>query len=159
MDWVGLDQTGLCCIMLYCVVLCWVGLSLTGMDWAELDWAGFALSLLRQASFLSRYAKLCLASLGLVLLHQVLEGFVKGIVLDIIQAGFFKIFGVSWFSYSIHASTFNSALFHLFRLCKGKKEKMLESRPEYAPVKLVKTVETVEQIRQRLQRLQRLKRL
>ena len=32
----------------------------------------------------------------------------KGIVLDIIQAGFFKIFGVSWFSYSIHASTFNS---------------------------------------------------
>ena len=29
-------------------------------------------------------------------------------VLDIIQAGFFKIFGVSWFSYSIHASTFNS---------------------------------------------------
>jgi hypothetical protein len=32
----------------------------------------------------------------------------KGIVLDIIQAAFFKIFGVSWFSYSIHASTFNS---------------------------------------------------
>ena len=32
----------------------------------------------------------------------------KGIVLDIIQAVFFKIFGVSWFSYSIHASTFNS---------------------------------------------------
>ncbi len=32
----------------------------------------------------------------------------KGIVLDIIQAFFFKIFGVSWFSYSIHASTFNS---------------------------------------------------
>ena len=32
----------------------------------------------------------------------------KGIVLDIIQAGFFKLFGVSWFSYSIHASTLNS---------------------------------------------------
>ena len=32
----------------------------------------------------------------------------KGIVLDIIQAAFFKLFGVSWFSYSIHASTFNS---------------------------------------------------
>ena len=32
----------------------------------------------------------------------------KGIVLDLIQALFFKIFGVSWFSYSIHASTFNS---------------------------------------------------
>ena len=32
----------------------------------------------------------------------------KGIVLDLIQAFFFKIFGVSWFSYSIHASTFNS---------------------------------------------------
>ena len=32
----------------------------------------------------------------------------KGIVLDIIQAAFFKIFGISWFSYSIHASTFNS---------------------------------------------------
>ena len=43
----------------------------------------------------------------------------KGIVLDIIQAGFFKIFGVSWFSYSIHASTFNSifalATFYTFR--------------------------------------------
>ena len=32
----------------------------------------------------------------------------KGIVLDIIQAAFFKVFGVSWFSYSIHASTFNA---------------------------------------------------
>ena len=32
----------------------------------------------------------------------------KGITLDFIQAGFFKIFGISWFSYSIHASTFNS---------------------------------------------------
>ena len=32
----------------------------------------------------------------------------KGIVLDIIQSGFFKIFGVSWFSYSLHSSTFNT---------------------------------------------------
>ena len=32
----------------------------------------------------------------------------KGIIIDFIQAGFFKIFGVSWFSYSIHASIFNS---------------------------------------------------
>ena len=32
----------------------------------------------------------------------------KGIVLDIIQSGFFKVFGVSWFSYSLHSSTFNS---------------------------------------------------
>ena len=32
----------------------------------------------------------------------------KGIVLDFIQAAFFKIFGVSWFSYSLHSSTFNS---------------------------------------------------
>ena len=43
----------------------------------------------------------------------------KGIVLDIIQAFFFKIFGVSWFSYSIHSSTFNTlfalATFFTFR--------------------------------------------
>ena len=32
----------------------------------------------------------------------------KGVVLDNIQALFFKIFGVSWFSYSIHASFFNT---------------------------------------------------
>ncbi len=32
----------------------------------------------------------------------------KGIVLDFIQAGFFKIFGISWLSYSLHASIFNS---------------------------------------------------
>ena len=32
----------------------------------------------------------------------------KGIIIDFIQAGFFKIFGVSWFSYSIHASISNS---------------------------------------------------
>ena len=43
----------------------------------------------------------------------------KGIVLDIIQAFFFKIFGVSWLSYAAHASTFNSifalATFFTFR--------------------------------------------
>lgn len=32
----------------------------------------------------------------------------KGIVLDIIQSAFFKLFGISWFSYSLHASVFNS---------------------------------------------------
>ena len=32
----------------------------------------------------------------------------KGIVLDYIQAAFFKLFGVSWFSYSLHSSIFNS---------------------------------------------------
>ena len=32
---------------------------------------------------------------------------IKGPLLDIIQAFFFKIFGVSWFSYVIHASVFN----------------------------------------------------
>ena len=32
----------------------------------------------------------------------------KGIVLDIIQSTYFKLFGVSWFSYSLHSSTFNS---------------------------------------------------
>ena len=32
----------------------------------------------------------------------------KGIILDFIQAGFFKVFGVSWFSYALHSSTFNS---------------------------------------------------
>lgn len=43
----------------------------------------------------------------------------KGVVLDNIQALFFKIFGVSWFSYSIHASFFNTifalATFFTFR--------------------------------------------
>ena len=43
----------------------------------------------------------------------------KGIIIDFIQAGFFKIFGVSWLSYSIHSSTFNSifalATFFTFR--------------------------------------------
>ena len=33
---------------------------------------------------------------------------IKGPVLDIIQAIYFKFFGVSWFSYSLHSSTFNS---------------------------------------------------
>lgn len=33
---------------------------------------------------------------------------IKGPVLDLIQAIFFKIFGISWFSYAAHASTFNS---------------------------------------------------
>ena len=33
---------------------------------------------------------------------------IKGPVLDIIQAIYFKFFGVSWFSYAAHASTFNS---------------------------------------------------
>ncbi len=33
---------------------------------------------------------------------------IKGPLLDIIQALFFKIFGVSWFSYASHASFFNS---------------------------------------------------
>ena len=33
---------------------------------------------------------------------------IKGPVLDIIQAIYFKLFGVSWFSYAAHASTFNS---------------------------------------------------
>ena len=33
---------------------------------------------------------------------------IKGPVLDLIQALFFKIFGISWFSYAAHASTFNS---------------------------------------------------
>ena len=33
---------------------------------------------------------------------------IKGPLLDIIQALFFKIFGVSWFSYASHASLFNS---------------------------------------------------
>ena len=33
---------------------------------------------------------------------------IKGPFIDIIQAIFFKIFGVSWFSYSSHASLFNS---------------------------------------------------
>ena len=32
---------------------------------------------------------------------------IKGPLLDIIQAFFFKIFGISWFSYVIHASVFN----------------------------------------------------
>ena len=32
----------------------------------------------------------------------------KGVVLDFIQAGFFKVFGVSWFSYALHSSIFNS---------------------------------------------------
>ena len=32
----------------------------------------------------------------------------KGIVLDIIQSTYFKLFGISWFSYSLHSSTFNS---------------------------------------------------
>ena len=43
----------------------------------------------------------------------------KGIIIDFIQAGFFKIFGISWLSYSIHSSTFNSifalATFFTFR--------------------------------------------
>ena len=33
---------------------------------------------------------------------------IKGPVLDIIQAIYFKLFGVSWFSYAAHSSTFNS---------------------------------------------------
>ena len=33
---------------------------------------------------------------------------IKGPVLDIVQAIFFKLFGVSWFSYVFHASIFNS---------------------------------------------------
>lgn len=33
---------------------------------------------------------------------------IKGPVLDLIQALYFKIFGVSWFSYAAHSSTFNT---------------------------------------------------
>jgi len=33
---------------------------------------------------------------------------IKGPVLDIIQAIYFKLFGVSWFTYAAHSSTFNS---------------------------------------------------
>ena len=33
---------------------------------------------------------------------------IKGPVLDLTQALFFKVFGVSWFSYAAHSSTFNS---------------------------------------------------
>ena len=33
---------------------------------------------------------------------------IKGPVLDVLQALYFKIFGVSWFSYSLHSSSFNS---------------------------------------------------
>ena len=33
---------------------------------------------------------------------------IKGPVLDIIQAIYFKLFGVSWFSYAAHSSSFNT---------------------------------------------------
>ena len=33
---------------------------------------------------------------------------IKGPFIDLVQALFFKIFGISWFSYSSHASLFNS---------------------------------------------------
>ena len=33
---------------------------------------------------------------------------IKGPVLDILQAIYFKFFGISWFSYAAHSSTFNS---------------------------------------------------
>ena len=33
---------------------------------------------------------------------------IKGPVLDLIQAIYFKFFGVSWYSYAAHSSTFNS---------------------------------------------------
>ena len=33
---------------------------------------------------------------------------IKGAFLDIVQAFFFKLFGVSWFAYAAHASFFNS---------------------------------------------------
>tara|TARA_X000001036_G_scaffold117033_1_gene110406 strand:+ start:1848 stop:3434 length:1587 start_codon:yes stop_codon:yes gene_type:complete len=33
---------------------------------------------------------------------------IKGVILDFIQALYFKIFGVSWFSYALHSSSFNS---------------------------------------------------
>ncbi len=43
----------------------------------------------------------------------------KGIVIDFIQAAFFKFFGISWFSYALHASTFNSifalSTFYVFK--------------------------------------------
>ncbi len=43
---------------------------------------------------------------------------IKGITLDLIQAIYYKLFGVSWFSYAAHASTFNTifalATFYLF---------------------------------------------
>ena len=47
--------------------------------------------------------------------YEVLNGYfpfkdywtITGPLLDIIQAFFFKIFGVSWFSYVLHASVFN----------------------------------------------------
>ena len=43
----------------------------------------------------------------------------KGIVIDFIQAAFFKFFGISWFSYALHASIFNSifalATFYIFK--------------------------------------------
>ena len=47
---------------------------------------------------------------------------IKGPVLDIVQAIFFKFFGVSWFSYAAHSSTFNSifALGTFFTLRKFK---------------------------------------
>ncbi len=43
---------------------------------------------------------------------------IKEPLIDLIQAGFFKIFGVSWFSYVFHASIFNSiiTLFTFFLL-------------------------------------------
>ena len=49
---------------------------------------------------------------------------IKGPVLDIVQAIFFKFFGVSWFSYAAHSSTFNSifALGTFFTLRKFKLE-------------------------------------
>ena len=33
---------------------------------------------------------------------------IKGPVMDVLQAFFFKFFGVSWFSYAMHSSFFNS---------------------------------------------------
>ena len=45
---------------------------------------------------------------------------IKGPALDILQALYFKIFGISWLSYSIHSSSFNSffALATFFTFCK-----------------------------------------
>ena len=50
--------------------------------------------------------------------HRTLNGYLpvkdfwinSGFLIDIIQAIFFKIFGVSWFSYVLHASIFNFLL-------------------------------------------------
>ena len=50
---------------------------------------------------------------------------VHGLVIDYIQALFFKLFGVNWFSYIAHASTFNAVIslttFYFFLLIKLEK--------------------------------------